>query len=512
MRAQRALQLLVVTTLVVPLYPVNRRMGGWADGTAARTTDPVDSAERLSAHPPIRPSAVRCIRLDKPGTQVSGDVKVCPGRYRIADRNERGVIVVVGSNTRVDLTGVTLESGDSLASEFAGIGVLSLRGDSITIRGGRVRGYRFGVRLEGGRGHRVSGIDVSGSRSQSLRSSAVTYDPADWLNIAVPDSFEAYGSGLYLKRTSGVQVTGVIARGSQNGIGLFETRESWVADNDVSGNSGWGIHLWKSSRNTIIRNQASRNVRCEAETYHRGCDSAALLLREQSDSNLITDNDLSWSGDGFLLSGERSVLSPSIGNLVIRNDASHAYHNAFEATFSAWNTFLENRADSSDYGFWLGYSRGSAVRGNIILGTRTAAIAIEHGAENEISGNTIIGGQIGIRLFAPTAGDEPSMAYRVDDNVIARVRQGVRLESTTRSRLRGNLFDGVEDGLVVDSAGSDLQLSGNVFLSARRWLIDAVDLDAGGNYWGAKDPATAVRQVKGRVNLTPFRSAREAGY
>jgi parallel beta-helix repeat protein len=465
----------------------------------------------LTAVPPDRLTAVRCIRIDKPGTQVSGEVKVCPGRYRIADHNERGVIVIVGSNTRVDLTGVTLESGDSLPSEFAGIGVLSLRGDSISIRGGRIRGYRFGVRLEGGRGHRVAGIDVSGSRSQSLRSGA-RFEPADWLNISTPDSFESYGSGLYLKRTSGVQVTGVIARGSQNGIGLFETRESWIADNDVSGNTGWGIHLWKSSRNSIIRNQASRNVRCESQTYHRGCDSAALLLREQSDSNVITDNDLSWSGDGFFLSGQRPALSPSIGNMVIRNDASHAYHNAFEATFSAWNTFLENRADSSDYGFWLGYSRGSAVRGNIILGTRTAAIAIEHGAENEIAGNTIIGGQIGIRLFAPKAEDEPSMSYRVDDNVIARVRQGIVLQATTRSRLRGNLFDGVEDGLVVDSAGSDLQLDGNIFLSARRWLIDAVDLDAGGNYWGARDSASAAGQVHGRVNLTPFKSARDAGY
>lgn len=512
MSGRRALHLLAVTTLVAPLYLVNGPIGGWAGSPPAISTAFLAPAGIPSAHPSLRPSAVRCIRIDKAGTQVSGDVKVCPGRYRIPDHNERGVIVILGSNTRVDLTGVTLESGDSQASDFSGIGVLLLRGDSITVRGGRIRGYRFGVRLEGGRGHRVAGIDLSGSRSQALRSSSHNFDERDWLNISNPDSFEAYGSGLYLKRTIGVQVTGVISRGSQNGIGLFEARESWLADNDVSGNTGWGIHLWRSSRNTIARNEASRNVRCQSDTYRRGCDSAALLLREQSDSNIVTDNDLSWSGDGFFLSGERGVLSPSIGNLVIRNDASHSYHNAFEATFSAWNTFLENRADSSDYGFWLGYSRGSAVRGNILLGTRVAAIAIEHGAENEIAGNTIIGGGVGIRLFAPNPDDEPSMSYRVDDNVIARVKQGVVLQGTIRSRLRGNLFDGVQDGLVVDSASDDVQLTGNIFLSASRWLIDAVDLDAGGNYWGAKDPISAIRQVKGRVNLTPFRSARDAGY
>ena len=71
----------------------------------------------------------------------------------------------------------------------------------------------------------------------------------------------------------------------------------------------------------------------------------------------------------------------------------------------------------------------------------------------------------------------------MDDNTIAKVRQGIVLERTTRSRMRGNLFDGVDDAVVADSASADLQLTGNVFLSARRWFIDAPVLDAGGNFW-----------------------------
>lgn len=453
-----------------------------------------------------------CVRLDKAGTTVSGEVKICPGRYRIPDRMERGVLVVSGSGTRIDLTGVTLESGDTVPAAFTGVGILSRGADSITVRGGRIRGFRYGIRIEGGQGHRVSGVNLSGSRAQALRSTPDRFDEADWLDIFRPDTFESYGAGLYLKRTSRAQVTGVIAQGSQNGIGLFESREAWIADNDVSGNSGWGIHLWKSSRNTIVRNNASRNVRCESAAYRRGCDSAALLLRERSDSNLVADNDLTWSGDGFFLSGQRPAVAPSIGNMVIRNDASHAWHNAFESTFSAWNSFLENRADSSDYGFWLGYSRGNVVRGNLILGTRSAGIAIEHGGENALAENTIIGGAIGIRLFAPRPDDEPSTDYRVDDNTIARVERGIVLERTTRARIRGNLFDGVQDGLVVDGAGSGTLVSGNVFLSARRWLIDAAELDAGGNFWGPRDPAAVQRQVRGRVLLQPFHAAQDAGY
>jgi parallel beta-helix repeat protein len=453
-----------------------------------------------------------CVRLDKAGTQVRGEVKICPGRYRIADRAEVGVIVVAASGTRIDLTGVTLDGGDSVAAAFTGVGILSRGMDSVMVRGGRVRGFRYGVRLEGGRGHRVSGVDLSGSRAQRLRSTSEQFDEADWLDIFHPDAFESYGAGVYLKQTRGASVTGILARGSQNGIGLSESREAWIADNDVSGNSGWGIHLWKSSRNTIVRNKADHNVRCEGVSYRRGCDSAALLLREQSDSNLVAENDLTWSGDGFFLSGQRPQVSPSIGNMVLRNDASHAWHNGFEATFSAWNVFLENRADSTDYGFWLGYSRGNVVRGNILLGTRTAAVAIEHGGENEIAGNTIIGAATGIHLFAPNVDDEASTDYRIDDNTLAKVGRGIVLERTSRARLRGNLFDGVGEGLVADSAAADAEVVGNTFLSARTWLINAVDLDAGGNFWGPRDPAAVQKQLRGRVNLQPFRQARDVGY
>jgi parallel beta-helix repeat protein len=355
-------------------------------------------------------------------------------------------------------------------------------------------------------------VDLSNSRAQTLRSTPQQYDQADWLDLAHPETFETYGAGVYLKRTVGASITGIIARGSQNGIGLFESREAWIADNDLSGNSGWGIHLWRSSRNTLVRNRADHNVRCESPAYRQGCGSAGLLLREQSDSNLIADNDLTSSGDGFLMSGEPGLLTPSIGNLVLRNDASHAWHSGFRSISAAGNSFIENRVDSADYGLWLTYSRDNLVRGNVLLGSRTAAIAIEHGAGNELAGNTIIGGAIGIRLFAPQAGDPPSRNYRIDDNTLAKVTRGIVLEHTTGVRLRGNLFDGGEEGLVVDSAGADAEVVGNVFLSAGRWFIDAVQLDAGGNFWGPRDPASVQPRLRGRVNIQPFRRASDAGY
>ena len=453
-----------------------------------------------------------CTRLTRAGTQVQGEVKICPGRYRFADPGERGVIVIAASLTRLDLTGVTIESGDSVPSRFVGVGVLSKGVDRVEITGGSIRGFRYGIRVEGGRGHQIAGTDLSGSRKQDLLSTATTFSEGDWLDIFRPDSFERYGGGLLLKWTDGASVTGIVARGGQNGIALFGARSTYLADNDVSDNSGWGIHLWQSSRNVIVRNQANHNVRCETPSYSRGCDSAALLLRERSDSNLISDNDLSYSGDGFFLSGHRPLVQPSIGNIVVRNNATYSYHNAFESTFSGWNIFLENRADSSGFGFWLGYSTGNIVRGNTIVGSRMDAIAIEHGSDNEIAANVIIGGQRGIHLFAPEAKHERSTNYRIHDNTFARLDQGMVLENTTQAKVRGNLFDGVGEGLVVDSVGSGTEVTGNVFLRALRLFIRAPRLVAGGNYWGTADEAAAAAKVAGRVTLSPWYPASDAGY
>src|SRR6478609_6860599 len=102
-----------------------------------------------------RPASAPCVRPARAGTQVQGEVKICAGRYRIPDRDEQGVIIAASSGTRIDLTGVVLESGDSVSSRYVGIGVASRGVDGVTITGGAIHGYRLGIRLEGGRSHRI---------------------------------------------------------------------------------------------------------------------------------------------------------------------------------------------------------------------------------------------------------------------------------------------------------------------------------------------------------------------
>jgi parallel beta-helix repeat protein len=454
-------------------------------------------------------TAAPCVRPSRAGTQVQGEVRICPGRYRIADPSERGVIVAAASGTRIDLTGVVLESGDSVPARFVGVGVASKDVDGVSVLGGTIRGYRVGLRIEGGRGHRVSGVDLSRSRSDALRSTAAQPDTADRLDPLRLAAFTGSGAGLVLVRTIGASVTGVTAQSAQNGIGLIEARESYLAGNEVTGNSGWGISLWRSSRNVLVRNRVHHTVRCAPPTVD--CGSAAILLREGSDSNTISENDLTASSTGFGLTGQAPLTRPSIGNLVYRNDAS-ASGMAFVAGHTWSTTFLENRADSAAYGFRFDHLNASAVRANTVIGSHVAGIVLEHGSDNTLEANVLLGGQVGIKVTAPTRGGSASRGHRIDDNVIGGAEQGIVLQGTSGSRVRGNLLDGLVDGLVIDNTGHGTEVTGNVFLRASGWFIEAPDLAAGGNYWATADAAAASARVRGRISVLPWRPASAAGY
>ena len=461
----------------------------------------------LAAGPPAD-AAAPCLRPSRAGTQVQGEVRICPGRYRIADPTERGVIIAAASGTRIDLTGVVLESGDSVAARFTGIGVASKDVDRVSVLRGTIRGYRIGLRLEGGAGHDVSGTELSGSRAAPLRS-ATRPDTADRLNPFRLAPFTEAGVGLVLVRTTDASVTGVTAREAQNGIGLIDARGSYLADNVIRGNTGWGISLWRSSRNVVIRNQVQRTVRCAPPTVD--CHAAAILLREGSDSNTIAENDLSGSSTGLRIIGQTPLTQASVGNLVLRNDASGSGV-AFAAGHT-WNvTFLENRSDSAAIGFRLDHLNASVVRANTVIGSRIAGITLEHSSDNTIEANVLLGGRVGIMVTAPVRGETPSRGQRIDDNVVGGVEQGIVLQGTTGSRVRGNMLDGLVDGLVIDNVGHGTEVTGNVFLRASGWFIDAPDLAAGGNYWATADAAAASARVRGRISVLPWRPASAAGY
>ena len=242
----------------------------------------------------------------------------------------------------------------------------------------------------------MNGIDLSGSRAQRLGSTPERADTADRLDVIHRATIETYGGGMLLQGTIGATVTGVISRNGQNGIGLVDARDSYIADNDVSGNTGWGMQLWHSSHNAVVRNNATLTRRCE---QRGGCDVAAVLVREGSDSNTFSDNDLSGSSVGVILAGEAAAL-PAFDRQPLSSERRLAQ--ALDCGFLArhtWATmFLENRADSSGSGFRLVRVSGTTLRGNTVIGSREAGIAASQGGDNAMQQNVLLGGRAGIEV------------------------------------------------------------------------------------------------------------------
>jgi parallel beta-helix repeat protein len=147
-----------------------------------------------------------------------------------------------------------------------------------------------------------------------------------------------------------------------------------------------------------------------------------------------------------------------------------------------------------------------------VIGSREAAIAAVQGADNALEQNVLLGGKAGIEVVAGDASAPPGRGYRIDDNIISGVRQGIVLKGVSRGRVRGNVIDGVEEALVIDAAGHGTEVTGNVFLRAGGAYIVAPDLIAGGNFWATGDASEAAAKVRGRISVLPWKPASAAGY
>jgi parallel beta-helix repeat protein len=142
-------------------------------------------------------------------------------------------------------------------------------------------------------------------------------------------------------------------------------------------------------------------------------------------------------GDGFFLAG----LTPDgidVGcnnNLFVENDASYSPNNAFEGVFSKGNTYQGNKANHSNYGFWLGYSTDCTVRDNQIYHNRQAGIAVENGVGFKILDNDIQNNAHGLLVWTrfydflkkvPNI-NETSSDWRIERNTLLRNKKGIRI-------------------------------------------------------------------------------------
>ncbi len=369
----------------------------------------------------------------------------------VADSNGNGVLHI-----RAD--GITVQFGDGSVlrgaaagtpwNEFRGMGIRVEGRRSVTLKNLRVHGFKNGLVAISASGLVVDGGDFSDNYRQQLKSTPEAENGADWLFPHNNDETkwrDQYGGAICVETSTNVTIRSVRVRRGQNGIILDRVNDSAIYDNDCSFLSGWGLALWRSSRNRVTRNAFDFCVRGHVEgVYNRGQDSAGILAFEQCNENLIAENSATHGGDCFFgfagheaigekwIGRERDRLRKETGrrevddlikvpaelaasmsalgcnrNLLIGNDFSYAPAHGIEMTFSEGNQFIRNRlVENAICGVWGGYSSATVMadnefagNGGMAYGLERGAINMEHAADNLIVRNRFLNNKCAVHLW-----------------------------------------------------------------------------------------------------------------
>jgi parallel beta-helix repeat protein len=339
----------------------------------------------------------RPIAITHPMT-VGGSTEIRPGKY-VVKESSTGVLRVDADNAVIDFKGATLRSRDDVwrdLDRFEGAGILIQGRKNVTIRNARVEGYRWNVFIVDCENVRLENCDFGLSRAIPMLKDGRPVDT--FLNLRDANAWRQYGAGIWMERSKGCVVTKCRATGAQNGLLMVDCRSNTVHDNDFSFNGGWGVCMARSSDNVVSWNRMDFVNRTWAGGW--GGDSASIGVADDSDHNFFVGNSMTHSGDGFFLSNRNDVgfnqatglFDPRGGsdrNVIASNDGSWSTANAFEGTFSLGNVYIDNQANRSNYGYWLGFSSDTLLAGNTIVENLVSGIAIEHGKANRIVSNRL---------------------------------------------------------------------------------------------------------------------------
>lgn len=413
------------------------------------------------------------VRVDRDDIVVRESCLLDPTGLAIEDDEGDGIVQVVGDDVTVTFTRTPLLGAPTNASQdsLRGIGV-RVTGKRATVRGLQASGLRAAIWASGADGLVVEGCDLSKGFAQRLRSTPRAEDTQDWLSPHENDRNEwltSYGSGIYIEDSRDVVVRQNRARSMQNGICLRRVDGSRIYDNDMSFLSGWGLALYRSSGNRVVRNSFDFCIRGYSDgVYSRGQDSAGILVFEQCSDNVFALNSATHGGDGFFGFAGNEALAASapagLGcnrNLLYGNDFSDAAAIGIELTFSFDNVFARNVLERCNYGIWGGYSSRSQVRGNQIVGNTLAGIAIEHGSDWSIAGNTFANNALDVELW-----------WDDDSDLLAKPWATLNPTRSAGHSLRLNRFEGSEVQLelrgLCERIAVDARQAG---LERTRWKI-----------------------------------------
>ncbi len=405
------------------------------------------------------------------GMKISRDFTAKKAVYRLAAPADtsRAVILIEGDHITIDFSHAQLRSdrNPQQPDAFTGIAILIRNSRNVTIKNLGARGYKIALLARNVEKLTIVNCDFSYNYRPRLNSTQEKEDISDWMSYHHNDKDEwlRYGAAIYLRDCDSAVIRNNKVTGGQNALMMTQCDDGLVTDNDLSFNSGIGLGMYRCNRNRVLYNRVIFNVRGYSDgVYHRGQDSAGMLVYEQSNDNEFLYNNVTHGGDGFFLWAGQTTMDTGQGgcnnNVIIGNDFSYAPTNGIEVTFSS-NYIANNRIFGCDHGIWGGYSYRTTIAGNQFRDNRVA-IAIEHGQHNLVDNNLFAGDRTAIRLWAnktepsgwgyPKYRDTRSVAYHILKNSFNNHQHVFSLARTDSLWVHDNTFNGIEaDVLKFDS-------------------------------------------------------------
>lgn len=319
------------------------------------------------------------------GLRIEKDTQLEPRVYLLPEG-----ITIDSDNVVLDGQGATI-----LGMNKTGEGVRVSGRKNIVIKNLRVMNAYHGISIQKSRGIEISNCTVT--------STAEIPSNTLFLDIWKPVS-DAYGAGIFLNEVPDARIHNNDLQHQMNGILSYHCKNLEVVHNLANYCSGFGFHLYDTSDSTFAENYADYCCRyyLSDSGSHLGADATGFLIIYKSCNNIFRRNYARLGGDGFFLAG----LTPDgidVGcnhNLFEENDASYSPNNAFEGVFSKGNIYRANKANHSNYGFWLGFSSDCTLTNNQIYNNRQAGIAVENGVHFEVRENDFQSNAHGILIWS----------------------------------------------------------------------------------------------------------------
>ena len=316
--------------------------------------------------------------------KISTDTQLEPRVYLIPEG-----ITIDSDNVTLDGQGATI-----MGTDKTGQGIRVSGRKNIAIKNLRIMNYYHGLSIKKSKEIEISNCMITST--SEVQSNTLFLDV--WKRAV-----DSYGGAIFLEEVTDTKIHDNDLQHQMNGILSYQCKRLQINNNNASYSSGFGFHLFETCDSTFVNNYADFCCRYYLSNTgsHLGADAAGFLIVFKSCNNIFRENYARLGGDGFFLAGfaPDGMEAGCNNNVFQENDASYSPNNAFEGVFSKGNTYQGNKANHSNYGFWLGFSRDCTVRDNQIYNNRQAGIAVENGVHFEIFNNDIQNNAHGILIW-----------------------------------------------------------------------------------------------------------------